>query len=120
MLIQAIRTFNGDLVAHRGQLFLISEPVMNFDDPNELKDRLRRIVRDCVAKGPGYAQEGVVLREARNVLRPRELAQEQMILEAWHRLFVDGELGWGHNLDNPGAPFFHSVPHQTATAVGAR
>ena len=93
---------------------------MNFDDLDELKDRLRQIAIDFVSMGPGYAQEGVVLRKARSDFRPQTLAHEQMILEAWQMLFIDGELAWGYNLDNPGMPFFHSMAHQAATAAGAR
>ena len=93
---------------------------MDFDDLDELKDRLRQIACDLVAMGPAYAQEGVALRSAKNDLRPQSLAHEQRILEVWHRLFIDGELGWGYDLDNPGSPFFHSVAHQPATAAGAQ
>lgn len=64
---------------------------MTFDDVDELKSKLRQIASECVSKGPGYAQEGVVLREARKILGPRELEHEQMILEARHSLFTDGE-----------------------------
>ncbi|NQV27204.1 MAG: hypothetical protein HQ518_22885 [Rhodopirellula sp.] len=92
---------------------------MNFDDAEELTDRLRKIAIDCSSKGPGYAQEGVVLREARNALGPCSLHDEQMILEAWHSLFTDGELAWGYNLDNPGSPFFHQVAYQPAATEGA-
>ena len=91
---------------------------MNFDDIEELKEGLRRIAHECLFHGPGYAQEGVVLREARKVLDPRELAHEQMILEAWHCLFANGELDWGYDLDNPGSPFFHQVSRQPATTEG--
>jgi hypothetical protein len=90
---------------------------MRFGSIDELKDRLREIARDCEAKGPGYAQEGVVLREARRILAPQTLADERMILEAWHRLFHEGELEWGFDLDNPGAPFFH---HPTTAATGVK
>ncbi len=112
--------FNDGLIAQRDHVFLILEHVMSFEDLDELKVLLRQIVNDCVSKGPGYAQEGVVLRSAKSALRPQSLTDEQRILEAWHRLFIDGELGWGHNLDNPGAPFFHSAAHQTVATGGAR
>lgn len=91
---------------------------MSFEDVDELRDRLRKIVSECVTKGPGYAQEGVILQKARIALDPRTLAHEQLILAAWHRLFVDGELEWGYDLDNPRAPFFHPVVHQSVTAGG--
>ena len=78
---------------------------MSFQNLDELKDKLRQIASDCVSKGPGYA--GVVLYEARRDLGPQTLADEQMILKAWHRLFIDGEFDWGYDLDNPSAhPFF--------------
>lgn len=92
---------------------------MSFDNVEVLTERLREIAGDCVSKGPGYAQEGVILREARKALDPRDLDHEQMILDAWHSLFTDGDLAWGYNLDNPGAPFFHEVAHQPATTEGA-
>ena len=84
---------------------------------DELKDELRRIVEQCASQGPGYAQEGVVLREARRILGPQTLDQEQKILEAWHGLFLDGQLGWGFDLDNPGPPFFH---YPTAAESGIK
>ena len=93
---------------------------MVFNDHEELKGKLRQIAMDFISKGPGYAQEGVVLRKAKSDLEPRELAQEQMILEAWQRLFIDGELAWGYDLDNPGPPFFHWVTKQPAKLVGAK
>ncbi len=91
---------------------------MHFDNIDDLKDKLRDIATECVSKGPGYAQEGVVLREARSILRPQTLEEQQRILEAWHRLFIDGELGWGFDLDNPGAPFFHCATQRAPTASG--
>ena len=89
---------------------------MSFEHVEVMKDSLRQIARECVAKGPGYAQEGVVLQEARKLLGPRELDDEQMILEAWQGLFVDGEFAWGYDLDNPRAPFFHRVVQQPVIA----
>ena len=85
-----------------------------------MKDRLLQIASGYISKGPGYAQEGVVLREARSALKPQTLKEEQLILESWHRLFIDGELGWGFDLDNPGSPFFHATSGQLVTAVGAK
>jgi hypothetical protein len=92
---------------------------MNIDDAEELKDKLRSIAIACAKKGPGFAQEGVVLHEARSELRPKSLRDEQRILEAWHRLFADREFAWGYNLDNPGAPFFHSISSHAVTVGGA-
>lgn len=92
---------------------------MNFENLDQLKDRLREIAHECVSKGPGHAQEGVVLREAGRDLKPQQLQDEQMILEAWHCLFNDGEFGWGYNLDNPGHPFFHLVTQLVPAVEGA-
>lgn len=58
-------------------------------------------------KGPGFAQEGVVLRKAQEELKPHSLADQRRILDAWQRLFIDGKLAWGHDLENPRDPFFH-------------
>ena len=89
----------------------------------QLIERLLTIASGHVLMGPGYAQEGVVLRQAKNEIHPRTLAQEQQILDAWQRLFIDGQLIWGYDLDNPGAPFFHLAPLKAvkaATPIGAR
>lgn len=93
---------------------------MSFPNPDTLKGDLKEIVRDCLARGPGYAQEGVVLRLAKDAFRPQSLQEQQLILEIWHSLFAEGELAWGYNLDNPSSPFFHSTVSQAATAGGAR
>ena len=86
-------------------------------DFENVKTTLRRIALEYVSKGPGYAQEGVVLREACNVLgSPENLEQEQLILDAWHSLFRDSEFDWGHNIANPGAPFFHQVVRRKTSA----
>lgn len=84
-------------------------------DFEETKERLRQIADECVSKGPGYAQEGVVLREARKDLGPSDLQHEQLILEAWHSLFREAVFDWGYDLDNPGAPFFHQAAQHPAT-----
>jgi hypothetical protein len=73
----------------------------------ELEETLMDLAHQCLAKGPGYAQEGVVLREAYARFRPRTLEEQQRILDAWHGLFMAGKLSWGYDLDNPGPPFFH-------------
>lgn len=75
---------------------------------DELKQILRGIAEDFSRRGPGFAQEPVVLREAADRLRiHNNLEYEQRVLDAWHQLFRDGALHWGYNIDNPGQPFFH-------------
>jgi len=72
-----------------------------------LEDEILEIARRCVNQGPGYAQEGVVLREVQKLRHSESLPEQQAILRAWHRLFAEGKLVWGYNLENPGSPFFH-------------
>jgi len=72
-----------------------------------IKTELLRLAAEYYQRGPGFAQQGPVLRMARNRLAPAGVAQEQQVLDCWHELFRDGELVWGYNLDNPDAPFFH-------------
>ena len=93
---------------------------MSVDSPEELIHRLREIAKGYVLMGPGYAQEGVVLREAKEKIRPTSLAEEQLILEAWQRLFIEGDFAWGYNLDNPSSPFFHSVSQRVSVKAGGR
>ena len=92
---------------------------MNLTD-EQLIDGLLDMASRHVLMGPGYAQEGVVLREVRNKISPHTLADEQRILDAWQRLFIDGELSWGYDLDNPGSPFFHLAARKAVTPAGAR
>jgi hypothetical protein len=74
----------------------------------ELKDVLLKVVDECIAKGPGYTQESVVLREVVDRLNLHEnLVEQQQLLTVWHNLFREGELSWGYDVDNPNAPFFH-------------
>jgi hypothetical protein len=75
----------------------------------ELEKTLRRIAEDCVAQGPGYAQDIVVLRKALEELGigHEDLKHQQQLLTAWHDLFRKGILAWGFDVDNPAAPFFH-------------
>jgi hypothetical protein len=89
---------------------------MSFENLDTLANALKEIALECVSKGPGYAQQGVVLRQARQDLRPANLLEERMILRAWHHLFEAGILEWGHDLDNPGSPFFHATTHQAIPA----
>ncbi|HEV3256125.1 MAG TPA: hypothetical protein VG013_04540 [Gemmataceae bacterium] len=78
----------------------------------EVKAMVWRIATESANNGPGWDQEGVVLRAVRDRIpgdrgsRP-ELRLQQMILNAWHDLFMDKKLAWGYDLDNPNSPFFH-------------
>lgn len=72
-----------------------------------IKAELLRLAAEYYRKGPGYAQQGPVLRTARDRLAPAGVTAEQQVLDCWHELFRDGELVWGYNLDNPDSPFFH-------------
>lgn len=74
---------------------------------NSVEERLKEVIDEYLAKGPGCAQEGVVLREAQERLGLRTLEEEQELLTIWHNLFLTGQLSWGYNVDNPGPPFFH-------------
>jgi hypothetical protein len=89
----------------KGKRFPMSE--------EEIKGLIWRIALEAAEKGPGWSQEGVVLREAgqhifgkNRGLKP-DLQTQQMILDAWHELFTEKKLGWGYDLDNPSSPFFH-------------
>ena len=76
----------------------------------EIKELVWAVARESAANGPGWAQEGVVLRAVADRLTGRDrpdMRIEQMVLNAWHDLFADKRLAWGYDLDNPGAPFFH-------------
>jgi hypothetical protein len=77
----------------------------------EIKELVWQVARESAESGPGWAQEGVVLRQVADRLtnergRP-ELPTQQMILNAWHDLFAEKKLVWGYDLDNPNSPFFH-------------
>lgn len=74
---------------------------------DKYRKQLRDLVNEYYQQGPGYAQEGVVLREARRRLSLQGVLEEQVLLDCWHDMFRDGELEWGYNIDNPGPPFFH-------------
>jgi hypothetical protein len=79
----------------------------------ELKDKLLTIAKTCLDKGPGYAQEYVVLREAADQLKiDSDVKQQQQLLTCWHDLFRDGILSWGYDIDNPTSPFFHVSARQ--------
>ena len=78
----------------------------------EIKSLVWRIASASAEQGPGWAQEGVVLRAVRDRLSGGrdgnpDLSIQQAILNAWHDLFEEKKLAWGYDLDNPGSPFFH-------------
>jgi hypothetical protein len=85
----------------------------------DIKSLVFRIAKEAAERGPGWAQEGWVLREAGNRLANKNgqrdyhvadeltLEQQRAIVNAWHDLFAEKKLGWGFDIDNPGSPFFH-------------
>jgi hypothetical protein len=77
----------------------------------EIKSLVMRVATEAAAKGSGWAQEGVVLREIRDQVSQKQgrldLATQQSILNAWHDLFAERKLAWGYDLDNSTSPFFH-------------
>jgi hypothetical protein len=77
----------------------------------EIKEIVWEVASQSVDRGPGWAQEGVVLRAIRDRIRSRverlDLQTQQAILNAWHDLFMEKKLAWGYDLDNPDSPFFH-------------
>lgn len=83
----------------------------------EIETKLLEIAGDYSEKGPGYAQESVVLRAAADRLRPANLEDEQRILNCWQQLFRTGKLAWGYNLDNPGPPWYHVPAREPVMAT---
>jgi hypothetical protein len=77
----------------------------------EIKDLVLQVATEKARSGPGWAQEGVVLREVGERLSrgngQPNLQVQQDILNAWHDLFFEKKLAWGYDLDNPNSPFFH-------------
>jgi hypothetical protein len=75
----------------------------------EIKETVWQVAADFAERGPGWSQEGVVLRAVRDKFPSarKDLTIQQMILNAWHDLFTENKLAWGYDLDNPGSPFFH-------------
>jgi hypothetical protein len=77
----------------------------------DIKDIVWRVAKDSATHGPGWAQEGVVLRTIRELISRGggglDLQTQQAILNAWHDLFQQQKLAWGYDLDNPNSPFFH-------------
>ena len=77
----------------------------------EIKELVWQVARNLAARGAGWSQEGVVLREVGDQLSEQwgslALLIHQNILNAWHDLFAEKKLAWGYDLDNPDSPFFH-------------
>jgi hypothetical protein len=77
----------------------------------EIKEIVWKVANDSATHGPGWAQEGVVLRTIRERIAngggQLDLEIQQAILDAWHDLFLQKKLAWGYDLDNPNSPFFH-------------
>ena len=74
----------------------------------QINDMVWKIAREYAEKGPGWSQEGVVLRELHDRIGGnRDPMFAQQVLDAWHDLFAEKKLGWGYNWDNPNSPFFH-------------
>jgi hypothetical protein len=65
------------------------------------------MARQCYDRGPGWAQQAVVLQEFAEHDEVADIRTQQKILTCWHDLFREGALSWGYNLDNPGFPWFH-------------
>jgi len=86
-------------------------------ESKKVKQIVYEVAIDFAQRGPGWAQQAAVLREAAERLRSQlgtELAAQQAILTAWHDLFLERKLSWGYNLDNPNAPFFHTLKPATS------
>lgn len=77
----------------------------------EIKTLVMRVATEMASKGPGWAQEGVVLREIRDQITQKQgrpdLETQQAVLNAWHDLFAERKLSWGYDLTNATSPFFH-------------
>ena len=78
----------------------------------EVKELVWQVASQSFERGPGWAQEGVVLRAIRDRIGRGhgdrlDLQTQQAILNAWHDLFLEKKLAWGYDLDNPDSPFFH-------------
>jgi hypothetical protein len=82
----------------------------------EIKQWLLDKAKEVCAIGPGYTQEGVVLREAREHFNAKDLETEQEILDCWHELFLERRIAWGYDLDNPGFPFIRLPAQRSMVA----
>ena len=78
-------------------------------DTSLLKILILEAAESCYAKGPAWAQERVVLNEIAQRLpdAKKDRKLQEQILTCWHDFFRQGELSWGHDFDNPNAPWFH-------------
>ena len=64
-------------------------------DHEAVKRVVREVAVDYFRRGPGWAQQAAVQREAAERLRPNlgtGLAAQQAILTAWHDLFLERKL----------------------------
>ena len=77
----------------------------------DIRSVVMRVAAEMAGEGPGWAQEGVVLRQVADAVTRKlgtlDLEAQQAILNVWHDLFAEQKLAWGYDLDNPGSPFFH-------------
>ena len=78
---------------------------MKIDDIEKI---ILQVVDEALAIGPGYAQEGYVIRTTwEKIGSPPGVEAQQRILDVWYRLLREGKIVWGYDMANPGAPFFH-------------
>lgn len=78
----------------------------------EINEIVWKVANESATRGPGWAQEGVVLRAIGDEISQQHGGRldreiQQAVLNAWHDLFLEKRLVWGYDLDNPNAPFFH-------------
>jgi len=73
----------------------------------DYRAELMRMAKELVKQGPGYAQEGVILRGMQKEFQITRLPDQQRLLDEWQLLFRDGLLMWGYDIENPGRPWFH-------------
>ena len=78
----------------------------------DLKRKILEAAQECARQGPGYSQQRPVFDKVAESFGGGHYSQpalevQQAILTCWHDLFREGDLSWGHDLDNPDAPFFH-------------
>ena len=74
----------------------------------EMETALLLLAREFYELGPAWAQEAAVLRRVANDLGiTHDIRQQQKLLNTWQKLFREGRLVWGYNVENPAHPFFH-------------
>ncbi|MCA1202529.1 hypothetical protein [Priestia flexa] len=77
-------------------------------DGNLIRKTVLEVVNEMEGKGPGYFQQGLILRESADKLNINGNGElERVLLTYWHDLFRNGYLAWGYNLANPDPPFVH-------------